>query len=69
MSLLFNFRAQEAEKLKGKSVACFVGHPVFLHRLFGVGVAGARDYIHVYKGPREEKAPLNQYRDFRGKII
>ena len=28
MSLLFNFGAQEAEKLKGKSVACFVGHPV-----------------------------------------
>ena len=28
MSLLFNFGAQETEKLKGKGVACFVGHPV-----------------------------------------
>ena len=31
MSLLFNFGAQEAEKLKGKSIACFVGHPVHVH--------------------------------------
>ena len=23
-------------------------------------MAGAQDYIHVCKGPREEKAPLNQ---------
>ena len=30
MSLLFNFGAQEAEKLKKQSVACFVGRPVHI---------------------------------------
>ena len=39
MSLLFNFGAREAENLKGKSVACFVGHPVYkvLYRIFLLG--------------------------------
>ena len=46
--------------MKPSTLIIYHSVKLFLHRLFGVGVAGARDYIHVYKGPREEKAPLNQ---------
>ena len=31
MSLLLNFGAQEAEKLKKQNVTCFVGHPVYIY--------------------------------------